>query len=101
MNENELKRLGRRDLLELLLEISKENEQLRKRNSALEAQLMDRMLKISNAGSLADAVLQLNGVFLAAQEACDQYIYNVKMQCQKMEDETKNKCMEMLNQSKE
>ena len=33
MNENELKRLGRRDLLELLLELSKENEQLRKRNS--------------------------------------------------------------------
>ena len=97
MNENELKRLGRRDLLELLLELSKENEQLRKRNSALEAQLMDRMIKIYNAGSLADAVLQLNGVFQAAQEACDQYIYNVKMQCQKMEDETKNKCMNMLN----
>ena len=90
MNQNDLQRLGRRDLLELLLELSKENEQLRERNSALEKQLVDRMLTIANAGSLAEAALQLNGVFQAAQAACDQYIYNVQLRCQQAEENAQN-----------
>lgn len=84
-------------MLEMLLELSKENEQLREKNSFLEEQLEDRMLTISQAGSLAEAALQLNGVFEAAQAACDQYIYNVQLRCQKMEEDTKSKCDRMLN----
>lgn len=84
-------------MLEMLLELSKENEQLREKNSFLEEQLQDRMLTISKAGSLAEAALQLNGVFEAAQAACDQYIYNVQLHCQKMEEDMKSKCDRMLN----
>ena len=100
MKQTDLKRLGRRDLLEMLLDLSKENEQLRERNSMLEKQLVDRMLTISNAGSLAEAALQLNGVFQAAQAACDQYVYNMQLRCQQMEENTQNKCMQMINESK-
>ena len=59
--------------------------------------MQDRVLTISEAGSLAEAALQLNGVFEAAQAACDQYIYNVQLRCQKMEEDTKRKCDRMLN----
>jgi len=97
MNRKDLKRLRRRDLLEMLLELSKENEQLRSHVSELEAQLQDRRLTISNAGTLAEAALQLSGVFQAAQDACDQYIYNVQLRCQKMEEDTKSRCDRMLN----
>ena len=98
MNKKELKRLRRRDLLEILLDLTKENALLRERNDALEAQLQDRMLIISEAGSLAEEALQLNGVFQAAQDACDQYTYNMQLRCQRMEEETRAKCMQMLNE---
>ena len=50
MNKKDLKRLRRRDLLEMLLDLTKENDLLRERNDELEAQLQDRMLTISEAG---------------------------------------------------
>lgn len=33
---------------------------------------------LNNAGSIAEAALQVNGVFEAAQKACEQYIDNIK-----------------------
>lgn len=82
----------------MLLDLTKENELLRERNDELEAQLQDRMLIISEAGTLAEAALRLNGVFKVAQDACDQYTYNMQLHCQRMEEETKAKCMQMLNE---
>lgn len=99
MTAKELKRLRRRDLLEMMIALSKENELLRERNDYLEAQLQDRMLTISEAGSLAEAVLQLNDVFKAAQDACDQYVYNTQLRCEKMEEDTKSRCTQMLNEA--
>lgn len=81
----------------MLLDLTKENELLRERNDELEAQLQDRMLAISNAGTLAEAALQLNSVFESAQAACDQYIYNMQLRCQKLEEDTKSRCERMLN----
>lgn len=103
MTERELKRLSRGDLLEMLLSLSRENEELRRQVEDLQAQLNDRMIVVENAGSLAEAALQLNGVFQAAQEACDQYIENIRRRserqeqvCIQMEQETKQKCERML-----
>ena len=64
------------------------------------AQLQDRMLTVSEAGSLAEAALQLNGVFRVAQDTCDQYTYNMQLRCQRMEEKTKAKCMQMLSECK-
>ena len=93
-----MSRLRKQDLLEILLELSKENHELREKNSNLEAQLQERALTVSQAGSLAEAALQLNGVFKAAQDACDQYILNTRLRCQKMEADTKSRCTQMLNE---
>ena len=98
MNKKDMKRLGRRDLLEMLLDLTKENEQLRKINKQLEAVIEDRTITQLEAGTLAEAALRLNGVFQAAQDACDQYTYNMQLRCQRMEEETKAKCMQMLNE---
>ena len=40
----------------------------------LAAQLESRQLQITEAGSIAEAALRLNGVFEAAQAAADQYV---------------------------
>lgn len=78
MTDKELRRLGRTELLELLLEESRENERLRAQIKKLSEQLASREIKISNAGSIAEASLALNDVFQAAQNAAEQYLENVR-----------------------
>ncbi|MCI5648482.1 MAG: hypothetical protein ACI4EG_15000 [Fusicatenibacter sp.] len=79
MTEKELRKLSRADLLEMLIEQSTEIQMLREKLSAAEAALQEKELKIDKAGSIAEAALQLNGIFEAAQAASQQYIDNIKM----------------------
>ena len=76
MTDKELKRLSRGELLEMLIQQSKELERLRKQLDAAQTALQNREIAITNAGSIAEAALQLNGVFTAAQDACQQYMEN-------------------------
>ena len=103
MTERELRKLSRTDLLELLLAQRKENEQLRCILDETQAQLADRTIKMESAGSIAEASLQLSGIFEAAQNSYQFYIDNVKLltdrqmeRCQTMEQETKEKCDRMV-----
>ena len=96
MTSKELKRLRRSDLMEMLLELSKENMELRRQLQEAEEKLADRQLQIQQAGSLAAAALQLNRIFEDAQAACDQYEYNIRKRCRQMEEETRHKCNAML-----
>jgi Trp operon repressor len=80
MTDKQLKRLNRSKLLQMLLEIERENEALRARNELLEQQMKQRELKIAQSGSIAEAALKLSGIFEAAQQAADQYVYNVQRQ---------------------
>lgn len=77
MTDKELKRLSRSELLEMLIQQSKELELLRKQLNAAQTALQNREIAITNAGSIAEAALQLNGVFTAAQDACQQYMENI------------------------
>ena len=77
MIEKDLKKLRRAELLEIMLDQSYEIDQLRKRVKELEAQLEDRRIKIENAGSIAEASLQLTKVFEEAQKAADLYLFRI------------------------
>ena len=79
MTEVELRRLRRVELVEMLLEQRKENESLKSRVEELEKQLASREIKIAAAGSIAQAAMELNEVFAAAQAAADQYLENIKL----------------------
>lgn len=78
MTTKDLRKLNRRQLLELMLKQSK-------RIDELEQQLMDARNALENqriikerAGSIADAALEINKVFEAAQNAANQYLYSVR-----------------------
>ena len=75
--KNELKRLKRADLLEILIDLGKENESLRQRLNEALTQVNQREIKLSKAGSIAQAALQLNDVFTAAEKAGAQYLENI------------------------
>ena len=72
MTDRELRKLSRAELLELLLEESRENERLRAQLQEMNEKLADRAIRIERAGSIAEAALQLNGVFQEAEEAAAQ-----------------------------
>ena len=78
MTDRELRKLSRAELLELLLEESRENERLRAQLQEMNEKLADRAIRRERAGSIAEAALQLNGVFQAAEEAAAQYLENVR-----------------------
>lgn len=97
MTAKELKRLRRSDLMEMLLELSKENQALRTQLYEAEKKLEDRMIMIADSGSLAEAALRLNRIFEDAQAACEQYEQNVWQRCEQMEAEARRRCEAMTN----
>ena len=86
MTDKELRKLKRADLLSIMLEQSREIEQLRQKLNTAEASLRDKTIKIEQAGSIAEASLQLSGVFEAAQLACQQYTQNIAQLSQKQDE---------------
>ena len=74
MTDNDLKKLSRAELLELLLDAAKENDRLRDEIESLKAQLNDRQIAIAESGTLAEAALKLSGIFTAADEAAKLYL---------------------------
>ena len=69
--------------LEMLIAQTEENRQLKIRLERAEAQLRDRRIAVEKAGSLAEAALQLNRVFEAADKAAQQYLENVRLMSEK------------------
>lgn len=115
LSDKELQRLKRGELLEILLDQSRENEslklQLEEKSRMIEdlnSKLASRKIAIREAGTIADASLKLNGVFEAAQAAAQQYLDNLQDLYQqesssflKREAEIETKCTAMLQATKE
>ena len=77
MTDKQLRRLSRMELLEMLIQHSKEINRLQKELDEAHVLLKSKYIAIDNAGSIAEASLQLNGIFTAAQNAADQYLHNI------------------------
>lgn len=78
MPDRELRHMSRTELVEIIFALKQSEDQLKAENAALTAQLEDRQLHIQNAGSIAQAALELNKVFEAAQAAADEYLASVR-----------------------
>lgn len=78
MTDKELKKLSRAQLLELLVDQSREIDRLQKALDETNRRLERRDLKMSRCGSIADASLAITEVFERAQEAADLYLKAAK-----------------------
>lgn len=74
MTEKELKKLNRYQLLELLVVQTERADDLQKKVEELEKKLEERELNFSKLGSIAEAAIQVSGVFETAQQAADMYL---------------------------
>lgn len=88
MIERDLKKMSRTELLELLLEQSRQLEAAQQELEQTRQEQEIRRLELTDAGSIAEAALRINGVFEAAQAAADQYLENIR----RFEDEREALC---------
>lgn len=96
-----LKKLGRRELMEMLLEVSKENESLRAKVEELEAKVEQRELMLDEAGSIAEASMRINQVFETAEKAAQQYLQNVERLTKQKEAEAEKIRLSALYKAKQ
>ena len=78
MTDKEFKRLSRAQLIDIIYQLQLQVDKLTEKNQSLEDALADKRLRIENAGSLAEAALELNDCFRNAQNAADQYLDEIK-----------------------
>ena len=74
MTEKQLRKLKRVELLEILVDQEAELEELRARLEEAEAALQNRDIRMKEAGSMAQAALQLNRIFEDADQAVQDYL---------------------------
>ena len=74
MTDKDLRKLNRYQLLELLVIQTERSDKLQKDIDELEAKLKLREVNVSKLGNVAEASLQLYGVFETAQKAADFYL---------------------------
>lgn len=110
MTEKDIRRLSRSDLLEMLIDQSEELNRVRDELKETQLQLAsankkleDKRIVLNQAGSIADAALQINGIFDIAQNSAKQYLDNLRdlcarqeTLCDEMEIETQEKVGRLL-----
>ena len=91
---NDVKKMSKKDLLQLLVMQSKKIDELEEELAKANKLLESKQIIISEAGSIAEASLKLNKIFELAQEAADQYLENIKQLNEKKKEKletSKNK----------
>ncbi len=83
MTDKELRRLNRADMMQMILDLTRENESLRNELRETKAELENREIEISESGTLAEAALKLSGIFEAADVACMLYVENMRKRSNK------------------
>ena len=78
MTDKELRRLKRGELLEILLEQQKKIDSLEAQLKEKDEQLESKRVKISNAGSIAEAAISMTNLFQEAEKAVEIYLENIQ-----------------------
>ncbi|MCD7960056.1 MAG: hypothetical protein LUF89_11470 [Ruminococcus sp.] len=63
MAEKELRRMNRTELIEIIYALQQNKKTLREENEKLRRQLKEKLLRMENAGSIAEAALSLHHIF--------------------------------------
>lgn len=95
MISKELRKLNRRELVDVIYQLKKNEEQLQERISALEAELENRRINLSVAGSIAEATTDITGIFSVAQSTADLYLREIAS----MRDEAQKEAEKMIEEA--
>ena len=96
MVSKELKKLSRRELVDIIYQMKKNEQQLQEEVAALQEALQEKRIRIEEAGSVAHAALSITDVLGAAQKTADLYLHEIAC----MKADTEKECARMLEKIK-
>jgi len=95
MISKELKRLSRRELVDIIYQLKKKEEEMQEEIESLKTELQDKRIRISTAGSIADAAMSVTNVFSAAQMTADLYLREISC----MREDTEKECAKKVEEA--
>lgn len=96
MVSKELKKLSRRELVDIIYQLKKNEQELQEELASLQEALQDRRIHLSTAGSIAEAAISITNVFSSAQTAADLYLQEIAC----MKQETEMECAKLIRDAK-
>ena len=96
MTDKEFKRLSRAQLIDIIYQLQLQLDKVNEEKQELENELKDKRLRLSNAGNIADAALEINNCFRSAQNAAEQYLNEIKA----VREETEAERQKILKQAR-
>ena len=96
MKQKEVKRLSRRELVDIIYQLKKNEQAMQEEVDALKQQLEDKRLRIAEAGTIANAAVDIAQVFAAAQNAADLYLQEIEA----MKQDTQRQCEQLLEDAR-
>ena len=97
MTDKQFKRLKRSEMIEIIYEYQKREMELQHQIERLEEKLQVQEMKISETGSIQDAIAVLNQVLLVSLQTADQYLKQVR----EIWADQQQQAAEMLEQAKQ
>lgn len=101
MQNKDLRRMSRKDLLEILVEQQKIIEKLELKISEYEEKEESERIVIDNAGSIAEAVVSLSDIFDRAQSVADQYLCEIENLKKRSVQQAQEECDRMIEDAQE
>ena len=77
MINKELKKLGRRELVDIIYQMKKNEQEMQAEIATLKEELQDKRMKLSEVGSIAEASVSITDVFSTAQKTADLYLQEI------------------------
>ena len=93
----ELKKLSRRELVDIIYQMKKNEQQLHEEIESLQEQLQDKRIRLSVAGSIAEAAVSITNVFSSAQRTADLYLQEILS----MKQDTQAQCAAMIAEAEQ
>lgn len=101
MTEKDMKKLTRYQLLELLIIQSEQVKDLQKKLEEAQKELDTQEIQMAVVGSIAEASMQLGGIFEAAQRTADIYLNTVKERVVLIEEHANREAERIIREAQE
>lgn len=105
MTDKEFKRLSRSQLIDIIYQLQLKQEELTAENEKLSKELADKRLRVSKAGNIANAALEIHNVMQAAQDAAAHYVEEIKIRVdeeyQRILKKANNKAAAIIEEAKQ
>ena len=96
MIHKELKNLTRRELVDIIYQLKKNEQKLQDEITSLQEELQDKRIRLSAAGSIAEAAASITDILGAAQRTADLYLNEISC----MKAETEKECAQMIQEAR-